>query len=61
MTYEIIDLREELAKLKYRPPTEAELWAAMIRGDISPAMYQIRAAKLERWPGYVRIERKCYG
>lgn len=58
--YEVIDLREELARTADQPLTEAELWADMVRGDISPVEYEIKAARLERWPGYVRFERRRY-
>lgn len=36
-------------------PTAAEIWQQMVGGAISPALAQIRLARVTRWPGYVRI------
>ena len=51
--YEIIDLRG-LDTAKRPRPTAAKIWADMIVGTISPALAQIRLARLTNWPGYVR-------
>ena len=49
--YEIIHIPDNTPR---HQPTAAEIWADMIVGDISPALAQIRLARLTSWPGYVQ-------
>ncbi len=52
--YEIIDLRGTLDTANRPRPIAAEIWADMIAGVISPALAEIRLARLECWLRYVR-------
>lgn len=52
MDYEVISLPP--ATDPPPPPTLAEIWQDMLAGRISPALAEIRAAKAEAWPGYVK-------
>ena len=49
--YEIIHIPDNTPR---HQPTAAEIWEDMLAGTISPALAQIRLARLTNWPGYVR-------